>query len=392
MSNRIRFHIRILILYIVLMPIATALAGIVGDVSLVNYVSLSYVVLTIFSNKGRIFFKKSYRGVYFYFIYFFISMLWCRSLTFSWYIATSLMNTVVVILALSDNYSAYELSRIKRAFLTGFMVFIVAAAFNIDSALTFRLTIEISSRMDSNDLACGLLIIIAILLEMLSYKRNTRIVTIALIFAGLTIILSGSRGAMLMFLGMLVWWVIIANNRRGFASIFFLVMGAILFMVVYDYLPVYLQGRMDFNSIIEDGGSGRIKIWTNALKTFANSNPLRMLIGYGYSSFRDVVNYVATGHTRAYESHNIFVNALIEGGIIGFALIVYMLIQSYKLAKSKNNMAGMLSIVGLVISGCTLDMQAYRIFAMVFVVVILFEGNMRYEFEERNGFRNHSGL
>ena len=392
MLRNIRFHIRILILYIVLLPIATALAGIVGDVSLVNYVSLAYVLLTLFANGGKIRFKRSYKSIYLYFSYFALSMLWCSNISFSWYIATSLMNTAVIFFALSDNFTAYELSCIKRAFLTGFMLFLVAVIYNIDTAIKFRLTITVFSKMDPNDLACGLLIIVSILFEMISLKQHTRIAIIALFLAGLAIILSGSRGAMSMFLGVLIWWVIVANNQRNFATVLLLIAGAIFLMTIYDYLPSYLQGRMNIGAVVEDGGSGRIKIWENALRVFANSNPIRILIGYGYSSFETAVNYIAEGHSGAYQSHNIFINALIEGGIVGLVLIVNMLIRSYKIAKARNNIAGMLSIVGLSIAGCTLDMQAYRIFAMVFIVAVLFEGNISYDNKQRNSFDYHSSL
>ena len=77
---------------------------------------------------------------------------------------------------------------------------------------------------------------------------------------------------------------------------------------------------------------------------------------------------------------------------MGLVLIVNMLIRSYKIAKARNNIAGMLSIVGLSIAGCTLDMQAYRIFAMVFIVAVLFEGNISYDNKQRNSFGYHSSL
>ena len=392
MASNIRFHIRILILYVVLLPIATALAGLVGDVSFVNYISLAYVLLAIFANGGKVRFKKKFKSIYLYFGYFALSMLWCSNISFSWYIATSLMNTAIIVFALSDNFTAHELSSIKRAYMTGFMLFLVAAVFNIETALKFRLTIKVFSRMDSNDLACGLLIIISILLEMLTLKQHTRSVILALSLAGLVIILSGSRGAMLMFLGVLIWWVVVANNRRSFTTIILLIGGSILLMTIYDYLPSYIQGRLDLSTAVEDGGSGRLKIWDNALKLFVNSNPIRMLIGYGYSSFKTAVNYVAEGHSGAYESHNIFINALIEGGIIGLFLLGNMLIQSYRIAKSKGNISGMLSVVGVSIAGCTLDMQAYRIFSMVFIVAVLFERNIKYDIKQSNSFRNNTGL
>lgn len=366
-----RFHVKFFALYIILLPIATSLSGFIGSISFLNYVAIAYIGTSLINQRFRLRIRPSAKSIYAYLLYFTISMLWNFYFSFNWYIATTLVNTVIMLIALSDTYSMQELTLLKKSFLASLIVAIILTIINIESVLSYRLTIVLFSEMDPNDFACGLLIIVSLLLEMLSNREKPKTAILALGMTAIIILLSGSRGAMLMFAGIFAWWFIICFRDQKFISVIIIAVGVLFIAIISAFLPDFLQGRLSISNLIADGGSGRIKIWKSAFVKFAHSNPLRMLIGYGYGSFEQAVNYIAVGHLAPYKSHNIFINALIEGGLIGLFLMINMFFYSYKIAKRNNNIMGKLAVVGLAIAGCTLDMQAYRIFAIVFIVAII---------------------
>lgn len=372
-----RFHIKFFALYIILLPIATSLSGMIGSISFLNYVAFAYILTALINQRFRLRIRSSAKSIYFYLLFFTISMLWNAYLTIDWYIVTTLMNSVITLIALSDTYSTEEINLLKKSFLASLIMCALLTLINIKSIFAFRLTIVLFSEMDPNDFACGLLIIVSLLLEMLSKREKPKTAILALGMTAIIILFSGSRGAMLMFAGMFAWWFIITFRNQKFTSIVIIVLGVSFFAIASAFLPAFLQGRLNLGDLVSGGGSGRLKIWQSAFVKFAESNPLRMLVGYGYGSFDKAVNYIAEGHIEPYRSHNIYVNALIEGGIVGVLLLVSMFFCSYRVAKKNNNLMGKLSIVGLAIAGISLDLQAYRIFAVVFIIAIICHNKRR---------------
>ena len=372
-----RFHIKFFALYIILLPIATSLSGVIGSISFLNYIAVAYILTSLYNQKFRIRFRRSARAIYVYLFYVILSVLWNAYFDFDWYIATTLINAVITVLALSDTYSFKEQKLLKRSFLLSLLVALALTAVNIDSALSFRLTIVLFSEMDPNDFACGMLIILSLLLEMLTRRDKVKTAIVALALTAGIILLSGSRGAMLMFVGVFAWWFIISFKDQKIISVIILALAIVFIALITKILPEFLKGRLDINALIRSGGSGRSKIWIRAIEKFGESNLLRKIFGYGYGGFEQAVYYIAPGHLEPYKSHNIFINSLIEGGIIGTIIMLNMFVKSYFTAKRRNNVMGKLAVLGLAIAGCTLDMQAYRIFAVVFISAIIFNNKKR---------------
>ena len=177
-----------------------------------------------------------------------------------------------------------------------------------------------------------------------------------------------------MVLGMFGYWLYIAFKNKKALTFFLLIVCLIfVFLVFEDHISQYLIDRYSISAVFNDGGSGRTKIWMAAFETFKNSNILRIIFGYGHGGFRHAVNYVAVGHSSAYEAHNMFINALIEGGILGLIFLTLAFIQVFKYAQKNNNTWGCLAIIGFFIEGLSLDAQSYRVFAVAFIVAVIYK-------------------
>lgn len=97
---------------------------------------------------------------------------------------------------------------------------------------------------------------------------------------------------------------------------------------VFNLLPSYITERFTLQHILQDGGSGRLTIWSNYLSYYAEQNLDFWLFGAG----RDVppTQIYLPEFGVVYYSHNLFIKALIEGGIVGLTLLVGSIVYLLK--------------------------------------------------------------
>ena len=143
---------------------------------------------------------------------------------------------------------------------------------------------------------------------------------------------------------------------------------------------------MNIEDILQTGGSGRTGIWEAAINRFFASNPLKKIIGYGHGSFQRIVNYEGD-FGRASQSHNMFVNEIIEGGIVGLVLLLLCFYSQLKETKKHRNYFGFLLLIGFMMEGISLDAQVFRGFATTMILPIMFMN-----FDQSNGESAAAGL
>ena len=113
------------------------------------------------------------------------------------------------------------------------------------------------------------------------------------------------------------------NNLRVIIKIFLVLSLSSTFMlIISNYISADILNRFSLDSIVSSEGTGRYQIWEDALTIFYNSNFIRILFGYGSGTIIDV--YANNGYLNAV-AHNIFIEKLIENGIIGFSIYVYFI-------------------------------------------------------------------
>ncbi|MCJ8152360.1 O-antigen ligase family protein [Chryseobacterium sp. SSA4.19] len=151
-----------------------------------------------------------------------------------------------------------------------------------------------------------------------------RIIALILFFVLLTVSLS--RTALFVYAFMMLFFLLKAKNKM------LLVTGGMLFLVVsyyvlsaklnFDLIEMYetrFHGKGSVAETIE--GDGRISIYGEALEVFKNSN---IFLGNGISSFNHINKM---GFSNA---HNIYINILVERGLIGIAFLVGMLVYIFR--------------------------------------------------------------
>ncbi len=139
------------------------------------------------------------------------------------------------------------------------------------------------------------------------------------------ILLTGSRGGLLAaFVAVAVSWLFFSSaslKKVAFLCIVFLSFYLIFTRFVIPILPAEIIMRFRPTSIIADGGSERAKIWEEAFADIF-SGTTRLIYGYGpfgATFMRPVM-------------HNQFIQALMDGGLIGLLLFTNFFIELIKKA------------------------------------------------------------
>ncbi|WP_294391228.1 O-antigen ligase family protein [uncultured Clostridium sp.] len=146
------------------------------------------------------------------------------------------------------------------------------------------------------------------------------------ILSGACILLSFSRGAYLA-IGISIIFIMLIKGRISEKIKSILVLLAISIGFIYiaklfgiDIVDIVLSR---FSNLLSDRGSGRIELWRNALKTFAN-NPI---FGIGINS---TIPYGISNYNNSHYVHNTLLEVMSEGGIISFSFLSIWIVSLYR--------------------------------------------------------------
>lgn len=365
--------------YLLVMPVNTGFTGIVGDVSISNYIAIIFIALGLINllQSKIITVSKLAMPIYIYFIFTLISIIWSNGSSGTWYIATYIMNAGVVLIGGLLTYNQAEIRLIESATLLGVFFALYAAYLSLGSLSIYgRLMITFGRSIDPNQFACDLFPIIALSFCKF-YQGNKRKWVYILIFSSTVIItlMTGSRGAILGIIGMGIAFLLLNRENIGKRVFYTLLLLLVMLFVLYtaaDALPRDLMQRFAISNVLNSTGSGRYRIWINAISTFKSSNIIRMLIGYGYGSFSEATK-ILNAYGSYYYAHNMFVQTLIEGGIVGIILLINMLKKLFKMANLSKNLFPVILLVGVIIASLDLDIQASRLFSVAIIFPFIYK-------------------
>lgn len=366
--SRIRFRVYILSLYLLLLPIDATLGNILGSISIINYVMLFFFFIRLIMwIKEKISLDTLYqcKPAFIFFIYFVFTLAWpiTQDLN-SWYIFSLLSSFIMFLFSTLDSYSEIEYSFLKNSIMFSGIVAIVTVLSNIDLSSGSRLVLNVGRYMDPNYFSTGLVLITAVLIDNIFEKRKVKINITILVALLMTIILTGSRGGLLANI-MVISVYIMFRKKIGFKSILLLFITVLSFLIVFiyfkDYIPVTILNRFNISNIIKDEGSGRLNIWFNNLSYYKDTSIFRTFFGNGFSTF-SYTSYITYGVAQV--AHSIYVQSLLEGGIFGLIVTVYLILSrmKYTYKERERHLFIFASLVGVAIGGSFLDIHVSRFF------------------------------
>lgn len=223
----------------------------------------------------------------------------------------------------------------------------------------------ISDIVDPNYLVTNCVVMIGLFLFKIqtTKKKSQKVGLIALLIAfTICVMLIGSRGGLFTFGFIVVVYILTQVKRPMKTFIVLIVFGSIIMGLFFALAPKYITERFSIAHMLQDGGSGRLMIWTNFLTYYKNQNLLVWLFGVG-RDISPIIHLQEFGHT--YYPHNLYVKTLLESGLIGLLLLILVLLHILK--KSFKNKNGVLIaiICAFMFGAMFLDMDNMRVFWLI---------------------------
>lgn len=231
-------------------------------------------------------------------------------------------------------YSENDIDKLKKALIWSSRVSVVLCLiFNtyVEGRIYFRSgTFSEDPNYFSAYLAFGVIFAVEQLIH--DNRMRNKIMAIFELAVYLTVaLLSGSRGGTLALLFGVILYVIFANrNIVNIKTIFLIAIIAIALYFGLSFLSEDILTRFTIQNIRETGGTGRTVIWANAFKLFGASDVFRQLFGQGIGN--TVTAWSHYSISEFHVCHNMFIESLLEIGIIGFFIYTSMIISYIKAA------------------------------------------------------------
>ena len=190
------------------------------------------------------------------------------------------------------------------------------------------------------------------------------------------IVFIGSRGGLLTVCAVIIVYMLLQTRKPLRTFIVLVVIGIIGVIVFFSAVPSYITERFTLEHILQDGGSGRLTIWSNYLSYYADQMPSFWIFGAGRDVPPTEIYLVEFG--REYYSHNLFIKALMEGGVIGIALLIGSMLYLLRNGIKNKNGLFVAALIAFVVGAMFLDLDNMRIFYIIAAFgVSLSRANMR---------------
>lgn len=222
------------------------------------------------------------------------------------------------------------------------------------------------------------------------YNISTTSNKIGFLLTTICIVLTFSRGAYISIIITSLLVFILAVKQKGKLKNTFIII--LLLLGISQSLTFFginyfgfIENR--FSNISNDGGSGRIVLWMNAIETFKN-NPI---MGIGLNG---TLKYNEVHYGNAVYIHNTMLEVLSETGLIGFIIFIFLwtsiFITSINLYKKNKSTKFLLAtFVAIFIQMLSLSILLNEAFYLILLILYRYKvENVNFLDTYKRGFRN----
>ena len=311
-----------LIIYLVALPLNAVNIGAFGSALKILAV-LPILVALLSGNKMQL--QKPLKWQFYFTIFAIMSIAWSTSYTLS--ISRCITYVLLFVLLLSASFFRFdekELNKVKLALVWSSRITVVLMLFFGD-IIEGRLWLKDVISEDPNYICAYFAFgVIFALNRIISDKRILfKLFGATELFLYVCVVfLTGSRGGLISILSAIgIYIITFSKDKKKYiaAKIICFVFVFIAINVILDNLPKELRVRFSFDNVVDSGGSGRTELWANAIDMFKNANIFTKFFGFGTNTV--AYNMAILKYSRVNVVHNIFLETLVELGIVG--LIIY---------------------------------------------------------------------
>ena len=285
------------------------------------------------------------------------------------------LNTGIIMICALRHYRKEEIRfLIKSVVYSGWLAFVLCLWIGIDYSYSGRLSIGMNEGAQDPNYLTGYFFF-SISYYVWQYLKNHKKRDLLPVFMFiLPILLTGSRGGLIALI-FAIFSTMFFSGKVAFKRIFFLlVIFLLVWLIMLEILPKELTRRFSVEFTKEDRGAQRFDIWEGKMEAYMSFNFLHQLLGYGGGTvlFFKPVESVA---------HNVWIESLIEYGLIGTILILsmylYYIIQAFKL--KEKYLFG--TIIGYMVMMLSLSLYSYKPIWTVLLLTILISKTNKQEYK-----------
>lgn len=175
---------------------------------------------------------------------------------------------------------------------------------------------------------------------------------------------TGSRGgAMAAGVMLAVAFFLTERPKKGtFRN--FMTKGAVMlavittFMLLRDIVSKDMLERYRLTVVAASNGTGRFDIWKDAMRTFWNANLFRKVFGFGTGSAKTVSSLCS--FTRISVMHNLFIENLLEVGLVGLALYTGYVFGFWNSARKSGSIFALSVITGMIVMSLSTSIYTFK--------------------------------
>ncbi len=219
-------------------------------------------------------------------------------------------------------------------------------------------------RADPNQIASTLLLPIAFLIvDFVERKKYSLIDLIAAVILFSTLAYTGSRGAFIAFLALVIVLVILyfkhERKRKAILAFVFILSLATASIAIINPSLLSRFAKIDK---LDRYSANRIPIWEESIKLWRE----KPLAGYGFGTFKSMSNNMTQKYKTA---HNILIQALVEGGIVALVLLIAVIIPTVSIrGNTPFSRAAKAGVIGIFVSSMFLFTINYDYFWLAIIV------------------------
>jgi len=335
--------------------------------------------------KSRYFTDPIIRSISFLIVISFLSILWSVDVEVSKQISTTcFLLQLVFIFVYIRKYSLKDQIFIKRTILFGGIAVFVYLFILFPETLYGNDEVRAALRKtDPNEFAALLILPLFIAFGEFLTSKNYIYLILFSIFLYL-ILLTGSRGAMLSIFLIIAYYAI--QNFKLKTVVNIIIIAIIFFLIILPLLPEAISQRLwgigafsnDFNT-----KDTRVDIW---MTIYAKVMPDFSFFGNGAGSGGIILAKYFGQKTGV---HNTYLSLIIDYGVLGLPVFIYLLLKIFKIIKKENDYAKILSFISILIIVFFLDAMFKKYLWNVLMYCTISVSIIDYEYKnKKNSIEN----
>ena len=194
------------------------------------------------------------------------------------------------------------------------------------------------------------------------------------------IVYTGSRGGLLAILFACFAYILFYTNKSSsFRKLIIIVAIALILYFVLQTLSENMQTRFTIDDVVESGGTHRIDIWAQGIDLFVKGSFLQKVFGYGISTTR--LTFIEEGYYYQLVMHNIFLETLVEIGVLGLIVYCYMIFYFLKEAFKNNDKFSFAVIIGMIVMSISTSLSSFKPYINIMILIICLSRKIKQQSE-----------